>query len=158
MGDFDGLDLDGVHWPLKERDVPLGSTLTLSNDRQRTRCPRLARRLWLAFAYPEIDPNDCTELHITGVGRRGDGIARHGGCSGLHSPNPAGETVQVDNRRRARVSRIVTPSPDRVAAFCQHYETCGGCQLQHWRDEPYRVWKAGLVESPYGAGALSNRP
>ncbi len=29
--DLHGLDLDGVKWPLAKRDVPVGSTLTLSN-------------------------------------------------------------------------------------------------------------------------------
>jgi thiamine pyrophosphokinase len=29
--DLHGLDLDGVKWPLSKRDVPVGSTLTLSN-------------------------------------------------------------------------------------------------------------------------------
>lgn len=31
FGDLEGLDLTGVKWPLKDRAVPLGSTLTLSN-------------------------------------------------------------------------------------------------------------------------------
>jgi thiamine pyrophosphokinase len=31
FGDLEGLDLTGVKWPLEKRDVPLGSTLTLSN-------------------------------------------------------------------------------------------------------------------------------
>ena len=31
FGDLEGLDLSGVRWPLEDRNVPLGSTLTLSN-------------------------------------------------------------------------------------------------------------------------------
>lgn len=31
FGDLEGLDLTGVKWPLAQRDVPVGSTLTLSN-------------------------------------------------------------------------------------------------------------------------------
>ena len=31
FGDLEGLDLEGVRWPLQDRAVPLGSTLTLSN-------------------------------------------------------------------------------------------------------------------------------
>ncbi len=31
LTDLDGLSLEGVRWPLERRDVPLGSTLTLSN-------------------------------------------------------------------------------------------------------------------------------
>ncbi|GGE90594.1 thiamine diphosphokinase [Stappia taiwanensis] len=31
LSDLTGLTLEGVHWPLSRRDVPLGDTLTLSN-------------------------------------------------------------------------------------------------------------------------------
>ena len=31
FGDLEGLDLAGVKWPLANRDVALGATLTLSN-------------------------------------------------------------------------------------------------------------------------------
>ena len=32
FGDLAGLDIEGVRWPLADRSVPLGSTLTLSNE------------------------------------------------------------------------------------------------------------------------------
>ena len=34
------------------------------------------------------------------------------------------------------ITRIVTPSPDRVDAFCEHFGTCGGCR---WQPLPYRM-------------------
>ncbi|PIT69515.1 class I SAM-dependent RNA methyltransferase [Bartonella tribocorum] len=36
-------------------------------------------------------------------------------------------------------------SPERVDALCQHFGECGGCTLQHWRSDAYRVWKRQLV-------------
>jgi 23S rRNA (uracil1939-C5)-methyltransferase len=88
------------------------------------------------------------ELAITALGRRGEGIARHDGASVLVPGTLPGETVMASvDGERGSLRRIVTPSPERVRAFCRHYETCGGCQLQHWREEPYRRWKAQLVET-----------
>ena len=88
------------------------------------------------------------QLVIGAMGRRGEGIARDSGAAVFVPGTLPGETVFVDgDGERASLRRIVTPSPERIAPFCKHYDRCGGCQLQHWREEPYRVWKQGLVES-----------
>lgn len=48
-----------------------------------------------------------------------------------------GETVEAEvtelkkNFARARLLRVVTPSPDRVEPQCRYYGACGGCQYQH---------------------------
>ena len=41
--------------------------------------------------------------------------------------------------------KILTPSPDRVAAPCRHYKACGGCALQHASDAFVQEWKTGVV-------------
>ena len=33
--------------------------------------------------------------------------------------------------------------------FCKYYGACGGCQLQHWQEAPYREWKRELVVSAF---------
>lgn len=92
-------------------------------------------------------------LEITGMGRRGEAIAAHdGGALDVPYALP-GETVRAAiNGARARTVAIETASPDRIAPFCKFFTRCGGCQLQHWREEPYRQWKRGLVVT-----ALKNR-
>ena len=50
--DFFGLDLGGVKWPLTKRDVPLGSSLTLSNVATGTVSIRLRQGYGLIIAYP----------------------------------------------------------------------------------------------------------
>ena len=48
-----------------------------------------------------------------------------------------GETVEVEitevkkNFARAKLLRVVTPSPERVAPECKYFGACGGCQYQH---------------------------
>ena len=43
--------------------------------------------------------------------------------------------------------RIATPSPERIAAPCPHYRTCGGCSLQHASDAFVETWKTDVVRS-----------
>jgi len=50
--DLSGLDLDGVKWPLIKRDVPLGSTLTLSNVALGPVTIALSSGHAIAIAYP----------------------------------------------------------------------------------------------------------
>jgi tRNA/tmRNA/rRNA uracil-C5-methylase (TrmA/RlmC/RlmD family) len=48
-----------------------------------------------------------------------------------------GETVEAEitevkkNFARAKLLRVVTPSPERVTPGCQYFGACGGCQYQH---------------------------
>lgn len=47
--------------------------------------------------------------------------------------------------------RIVTPSPDRVAAPCKHFKTCGGCAMQHASDAFVANWKLEIVQKALAA-------
>jgi len=48
-----------------------------------------------------------------------------------------GETAEVEitelkkNFARAKLLRVLTPSPERVAPECRYFGACGGCQYQH---------------------------
>lgn len=82
-------------------------------------------------------------LTISHVGAQGDGVA----------PGPvfapltlAGEVIEAEVRDgRAEGLTLIAPSPERQAAPCPHFGTCGGCALQHWQTDPYLVWKGEQV-------------
>ncbi|MCW1931205.1 class I SAM-dependent RNA methyltransferase [Pararhodobacter zhoushanensis] len=50
--------------------------------------------------------------------------------------------------------KILTPSAQRVAAPCAHYKACGGCSLQHARDDFVEEWKTGVVRQALTAQGL----
>ncbi|WP_319825218.1 class I SAM-dependent RNA methyltransferase [Thalassovita sp.] len=83
------------------------------------------------------------EFTIKRLGHQGDGIADGPVYAPLTLP---GELVTgtLDGQKLTDV-RIVTPSEHRVAAPCRHYKACGGCQLQHARDDFVADWKVGVV-------------
>jgi 23S rRNA (uracil1939-C5)-methyltransferase len=89
-------------------------------------------------------------LTIDHVGHLGDGVAYADGQTMFVPYTLGGETVEVapvpghhpDRRRLIEVERA---SPQRIAPFCQHFGTCGGCAIQHWEVERYRAWKRELV-------------
>ena len=58
-----------------------------------------------------------------------------------------GEVVELDGDK----TRIVTPSPHRVAAPCRHYKSCGGCALQHASDDFVAGWKQDSVRRALAA-------
>lgn len=71
----------------------------------------------------------------------GEGVARADGLVVFVPFVAVGETVEVEiteckpNFARARLLRVLEPSPDRVAPACAHFGRCGGCQYQHLRYE-----------------------
>ena len=82
-------------------------------------------------------------LRIEKLGSRGEGVA-HGP---IFTPYALpGETIiaEVDGER-GHLVEILEASPDRVAPFCPHYRTCGGCAVQALAPAPYAEWKRGLV-------------
>jgi thiamine pyrophosphokinase len=58
FGDLEGLDLTGVKWPLEKRNVPLGSTLTLSNVALGPVEIGLRSGHGMVIAYPPFDSHD----------------------------------------------------------------------------------------------------
>jgi 23S rRNA (uracil1939-C5)-methyltransferase len=85
-------------------------------------------------------------LSIARMGHRGDAIAETP-AGAVYVPYALpGETVEVERQGdRARLLRVIVPSPERIEPVCPHFGTCGGCAVQHWRTDAYRAWKRGLA-------------
>ncbi|MBL7952128.1 MAG: 23S rRNA (uracil(1939)-C(5))-methyltransferase RlmD [Flavobacteriales bacterium] len=79
-------------------------------------------------------------LTIESAGAQGKAIAKHEGMVVFITGAVPGDVVDVrvtkkkSNYAEAITSRIVSPSPDRIPAFCEHFGTCGGCK---WQDLSY---------------------
>src|ERR1700728_4839769 len=67
----------------------------------------------------------------------GEGLAHHDGSTVfvpfvLPAERIAAAPVEQKKKFiRARVERLLEPSPDRVSARCPHFGVCGGCDYQH---------------------------
>jgi 23S rRNA (uracil1939-C5)-methyltransferase len=108
---------------------------------------------------PEGEGRALGPVRIDRIGADGDGIAAGPDGAPLYLANTLpGELVLPGPLTRrgegfAASAELLESSRDRVAPPCPHFGPCGGCTLQHWRDEPYAAWKAGLI-----AAALRTDP
>jgi 23S rRNA (uracil1939-C5)-methyltransferase len=103
------------------------------------------------------------DLLIHELGPKGDGIHRsHGGIVYVDRALP-GDRIQAtigrgdDGVLRGDLLRIIKASPHRVKAPCPNYDVCGGCTLQHAKDEFYRHWKVDIVRDALRGKGLKPR-
>jgi 23S rRNA (uracil1939-C5)-methyltransferase len=99
-------------------------------------------------------------LVIDHVGHFGDGVALVGGRNIYVPYTLGGETVEVEpvpghHPDRRRLLAVEHASPERITPFCQHFGICGGCAIQHWDGERYRVWKRELVVATLAQARLA---
>jgi 23S rRNA (uracil1939-C5)-methyltransferase len=102
----------------------------------------------MAIANSSLALGVVEQLRIDRVGHRGDGIATTGGGTVFVPYTLANERVEVeatDHDDRRKLLRVIEASPERIDPFCQHFGVCGGCAIQHWRDDAYRAWKRAIV-------------
>lgn len=101
---------------------------------------------------PRRKPPEPALVHIDRIGSEGDGVARLPDGTPLYLPfTLPGETVTARPLQpradgwHAVAENITGITEARVDPPCRHFGRCGGCVLQHWRDDHYRGWKSGLV-------------
>ena len=75
---------------------------------------------------------------IHGIADRGKGVGRtEEGMAVFVDGAVPGDVVDVFVQKKkggfaeGRVETLITPSPDRVEAFCEHFTICGGCKWQN---------------------------
>jgi 23S rRNA (uracil1939-C5)-methyltransferase len=99
-----------------------------------------------------VTPSDTVETTVDRLGTQGDGVAALADGKPLYVAGTApGDRVRValgkaeGNGVRGTLVEVVEAGPNRVAAPCAQFGTCGGCALQHLAPEVYRTWKRGLL-------------
>jgi 23S rRNA (uracil1939-C5)-methyltransferase len=103
------------------------------------------------------------DLLIHELGPKGDGIHRSQGRSVYIDRALPGDRIEATIRRdvdgvlRGDLRNVVKASPHRVKAPCPNYSVCGGCTLQHAKDEFYRHWKIDIVRDALSGKGLRPR-
>lgn len=98
------------------------------------------------------------DLTIESIGGLGDGIAGWRGVPVFVPKTCAGDRILARITRRQKDSaeallhEVISPGPDRVAPPCKHYDTCGGCSLQHIREDAYRAFKTRVLRQSLAHG------
>lgn len=98
-----------------------------------------------------VNKNDEVMLDIIGMTHEGEGVGRVEGYTlFVHGALP-GEKVRakvLHTKKQygyAKLLNLVEASSARIAAPCEIYEECGGCQLQHMEYSAQLAWKRQLV-------------
>jgi tRNA/tmRNA/rRNA uracil-C5-methylase (TrmA/RlmC/RlmD family) len=94
-------------------------------------------RLLLWCAPVNLVPGQKITLQISDIAFGGEGVARLDEFVVFVPFVLVGEEVEAEvtevkkSFARAKLARVIQPSPDRVAAPCPYFGGCGGCQYQH---------------------------
>jgi 23S rRNA (uracil1939-C5)-methyltransferase len=95
-----------------------------------------------------------TPLAVLRLGAEGDGVAAGEDGKPRYLPfTLPGEIVHPGDP-----PEVLRPSPERIAPPCPHFGTCGGCALQHWRDDAYAAWKRGLLTEALRRAGYEDAP
>jgi len=90
-------------------------------------------------------------LRIEGLSHEGRGIAKHDGktifVSGALPNEEVAYEISSKHRRydEAVTTKVISASSERTEPNCEHYGTCGGCDLQHLSHEQQIPTKQTLV-------------
>ncbi|WP_125562163.1 23S rRNA (uracil(1939)-C(5))-methyltransferase RlmD [Pseudoalteromonas rubra] len=96
---------------------------------------------------------ETVELQIDSLDHQGRGVCRHQGKVGFVDGALSSERVkarihtQKSRVFEARTVKVLTPSEQRVTPFCEYYQHCGGCSLQHLDASAQLVHKQQAVSA-----------
>ena len=100
-------------------------------------------------------------LDVTGVALAEKALAREDGRVVFVDRGLPGDRIEARLTRskktwaEARLERVITPSPLRVAPVCTHVDECGGCRFQDLRyDEQLRIKHSQVIEALVHLGGL----
>lgn len=83
------------------------------------------------------EPQTLSGLTVHDIAEEGKGVARAEDLVVFIEKAIPGDVVDASVYKKkkkfaeAKIERIITPSPERVAPFCEHFGVCGGCKWQH---------------------------
>ena len=105
---------------------------------------------FVVSVMPEQTPSAKTKLSIDRLGAMADGEGRVDGQLIYVPYTLPGEEVEIaTNGSKPQLVNVVKPSPHRITPVCRHYQTCGGCALQHLADEEVLRWKQEQVQTAF---------
>lgn len=96
---------------------------------------------------PPFRPGERQTGIVDNIAFGGEGVLRLAGLVVFVPFVLPGELVEVEfteirrSFAKARLVRVIEPSPDRVAPVCRYFGECGGCQYQHAAYPVQLSWK-----------------
>jgi len=99
-------------------------------------------------------------LEITRLASQGDGIAETENGPVYVPFTAPGDVVEARPQkgprgaRRAKLVRLIAPSPQRAEPVCRHFGVCGACALQHIPSQAYADWIARRIRTALGHHGL----
>lgn len=101
------------------------------------------------------------EIVVDRLGAAGDGVAEWRGAP-VYAPGLLpGEraTVRLTGKRGdgrvAEITELLDASPDRIEPPCAFAGVCGGCAVQHFREDAYLAWKEDLFDRALGSRSIT---
>lgn len=94
-------------------------------------------------------------LTVDNAGSEGKCIARHDEKVFMLDFAVPGDIVdaRVTSSKKsfgfAHIEKLITPSPDRIDTFCEHFGTCGGCKWQQMNETAQLRYKQQQVADAY---------